>query len=255
MSTTRGIWIVVVLLVIVLGSSCKSVKGVPKTPDALKSSASDLYSSLIDRKPDFRWFSGKARMKAETEMAEIGAGVKLRMLRDSAIWLSIDKFGFEMGRALLTPDSIWMIDRLNKEYYALDFDSTLGSYGVPFSFADLQFMLIGGTADIEPLAVHKVDDPDFHSLVIDGSDLRAQYWFDDQLELRKGRVEDYTGRRVEMENGDFREVGSETLPFDKYLAMFGSEESALLRLQFAEIELDVPRSFAFDIPDHYQRVD
>ena len=247
--------VVVILVLGVLMTACKSKKNLAAPSEAPATSKSELYTILIENQPDFSWFTGKGRVRAETDDAAIGATIHLRMVRDSVIWMSFEKFGFEMGRALCSPDSIWVIDRLNKEYYSMEFDSTMRSYGAPFSFSDLQSVLAGGTVYVEPLSIETRGADDSVSLRIEGYDLSAEYWFSENRVLQKGVLQDRTGRRVEIENSDYRAVGSSILPFEKYLAMFGFEDSARLRFEFADIQIDVPKSLAFNIPSHYDRVD
>lgn len=45
----------------------------------------------------------------------------VRILKDSIIWLSISKMGIEGVRVKLTPDSVFFIDRLHREYMMTDY--------------------------------------------------------------------------------------------------------------------------------------
>lgn len=69
-------------------------------------------------------------------------GGTLRMRRDQVIQLSVTKFGIEGARIIFTPDSVLLLDRLNKRYLQSSY-AQLHELGVsqPLSFATVQGFL------------------------------------------------------------------------------------------------------------------
>jgi hypothetical protein len=67
----------------------------------------------------------------------------IRIIKDSVIWLSIGKFGFEGVRALLTKDSIKVINKLEREYFSGDYVFLRDILGFSLSYDILQSMLLG----------------------------------------------------------------------------------------------------------------
>ena len=111
------------LPLLVLFASCASLRG------------GDAY------RPD-EPLSVVAKVSAEADLSDAtkGVGGTLRMRRDAVIQLSLTKFGIEGARLVFTPDSITVLDRLNKRYLrtsyaelqqALQFDR-------PLTFATVQ---------------------------------------------------------------------------------------------------------------------
>ena len=64
----------------------------------------------------YTWFGGEGNGTIDWEGTRYTAKIKVRILRDSIVWVQIQKFGFEVGRMLVTPDSAFFINRLERSY-------------------------------------------------------------------------------------------------------------------------------------------
>lgn len=62
---------------------------------------------------------------------------QVRMDRDRVIWCSVNKF-IEMGRAMATPDSVWVRIPLMNRYEQKDYNDLSRMAGMPLSFGYLQ---------------------------------------------------------------------------------------------------------------------
>lgn len=221
-----------------------------------KAKASTLLTALGNHEPQFEWYSGKARIRVNVDDTRMGGTVHLRMIRDSVIWAKVDKFGFEIGRALITPDSAYVIDRLHKEYYIEHLDSFMTRYNAPFSFADLQRVLAGGTINGHADNVQVLRGDAGYGLQMFTEAFLAQYWFNQLFLLEKGTFTDHEARKVQLNYGDYRDLGrAHPMPFERFLALNDGISAAEIALSFAQIEVDVPKSVPFNIPEHYVKVD
>lgn len=59
---------------------------------------------------------------------------KVRIIRDSLIWMNVKKMGIEAMRIKLTRDSVWILDRLKNKYFEGSYDSFEKFAKMPFSF-------------------------------------------------------------------------------------------------------------------------
>ena len=250
-----GYCTVLLFIAVLAASSCKSKKAVEgPAVDALP--AQTLFDTIEARQPHFKSYAASGKMRAQTEELAIGFGVKLRMVRDSAVWLRAEKLGFEVGRALIRPDSAFVIDRLNKEYYAVDFTEFMEFYNLPFSFVDLQRILAGGTLSLTPEYMKADLADEMTRLTINAGKYKAIYWIDDLLKVGRGVLVDLEGRTADFEYADYRLIPpSANIPFDRLITFFDGDGTTELSMQFTEIEVDVPISIRFSIPDHYERMD
>ncbi len=237
-------------------SACKSKKPIADAADAEAISARILFDSLESRQPVYTWYSAIGKMRAQTEEIAVGFTVRMRMLRDSAIWFRVEKFGFEVGRALITQDSAYILDRFNKEYYIEPIDDFLSEYNIPFEFNDLQRLLAGGTVSLAPSYLRSEEDEGRMRLTCNSGDIKAIYWFDPLYRLDQGVLVDLLGRNADLKYSDYRLVhGPQEIPFERYLSFFDGTASTELTMQLSEIEIDVPQSLKFSIPSNYERVD
>ncbi|MEJ7658770.1 MAG: DUF4292 domain-containing protein [Hymenobacter sp.] len=92
---------------------------------------------------NFDYLSGRGKVHFKTKDAEQSANFALRVRRDSAIWLSGSLLGFEGVRALLTPDSVRVVNRLKKEYFAGDYAYLSQLLKVPVTYRQMQDILLG----------------------------------------------------------------------------------------------------------------
>lgn len=82
----------------------------------------------------------KVSADASADDGSKGVGGSLRMRRDAVIQLSLTKFGIEGARLVFTPDSITVLDRINKRYVRASYAELQRSLALdrPFSFAVVQ---------------------------------------------------------------------------------------------------------------------
>jgi hypothetical protein len=114
----------------------------------------------------YEWMSAKMNGELKTENAErktenadstfrspfsvLRFTGSLRMRRDSTIWISASALmGIENVRALITQDSVFLINRMNQTYLAENLEETCRGVSLPpMTVQDFQAVLLGnGTSD------------------------------------------------------------------------------------------------------------
>lgn len=87
------------------------------------------------------WYSARISIEISTSTTdEISAFLVNR--RDSIIYLNINKFGIELARAVLTKDSIVMVNRFEKTFYRGDYSIVKRLYGFSLSFDAIQAIIL-----------------------------------------------------------------------------------------------------------------
>ena len=256
-SITRLLWALAVFAVIGSIVSCKGKKelaGGKGKKDLV--SAQTLFDSIEAHQPEFAYYAATGKMHAQTEDVSVGFNVKLRMIKDSVIWLQAEKFGFEVGRALITRDTAFIVNRLNKEYYAVHFQEFMDLYSLPFNYRDLQRLLAGGTVALTPVYMNSDVLEEQQRLTVNAGQYKAIYWLNDLFYLDHGVLADLEGRTADLEYSDYRPTNKEGLvPYERNLTFFDGSGTTELKMQLSEIEIDIPRNIRFSIPSHYERVD
>jgi hypothetical protein len=126
--------------------SCTSSRGILSTGKSAKTAMQTAKANNLK----FRTLSikGQARAQMPEQKFEIGINYKIDMAHDSLIRIRVTKLGLEGARILITPDSIFVLDRLNKQARKYDLGIAQKFTGLQADFALIQAMLLGDTHPI-----------------------------------------------------------------------------------------------------------
>ena len=216
----------------------------------------NMNSLLEESQIDYKWFAVKSSIQVSSEMGSIKANCQYRIEKDKAIWISANKFGIEAVRALITPDSIFAISRLTREYYAEDIDKLSSQYGVPSNFDVLQEILVGNPwlpEDVDPTLALETDSITVHAK-FDGYEIsHGSYTPISQLDY--SIVQDTSGHHARVIYKDYQLTGNDqNIPFFRsYLIRDEKGEMGSAEFSFKEVSIDVPQKLPFDIPKGYKK--
>jgi hypothetical protein len=87
--------------------------------------------------------------------------MNMKMVKDSALWVSISAFGLEAFRALITTDSFQLIDRLSRKYYVESIDYLERFTKQKFTLHQLQSVLLGNS--IYPISEYSKENDELHN--------------------------------------------------------------------------------------------
>lgn len=93
---------------------------------------------------DFEFLSTKSKVTFQDENTDISFTATIRVKQDSLIWMSLSPaLGIEAVRGLITNDSIFIINRLNRTYSIFDFASLSRKFNFDINYDLVQAMLLG----------------------------------------------------------------------------------------------------------------
>ncbi len=122
---------------------CTPTQQVIKPREAISFTMEELYDSLTVNDGVFNTFSSRFSASYKTETTTHNFKGQLRLIRDSAIWVSISPgLGVEILRIMLTPDSVFFMNRVLNQYYKGDYTIVNKSIDIEFSFKAFQSVLI-----------------------------------------------------------------------------------------------------------------
>lgn len=130
-------------LLAIIFVGCKSTKTITYEGKIVEKSQQELFSDVLNKEINYRTVTGKTTFEFvpanSKKMLKVTTVIKL--IKDNAIQMSLrGPFGVEVGRLTLTPDSIFLIDRMNKRYVMEDI-TKMASSDVVFNFYNLQALL------------------------------------------------------------------------------------------------------------------
>jgi len=244
-----------------LSATCRHKVSDEVITPATKALSSDvLIRKLGQNAPDkVNTITAHARIYAEGEGTAVEAGANLIWIRDSVLWLNIKKLGIEAVRALITRDSVIILNRLEKTVQARGMEALQREYNLPEGFPLLQHLLLA-SAWFGPDMHLQADIKDsLHRLA--GSN--GQYSTDYRIEegafvLRNATfLQQQDASLLALQYGDFKKLsGAGIFPYFRRIEVFSPESGTVrLEIEFTDIEINVPKPYRFEIPDHYQRME
>ncbi|HYG39207.1 MAG TPA: DUF4292 domain-containing protein [Cytophagales bacterium] len=127
-----------ILLLLVIG--CKR-KNIPQTSSV---NAVNSTSDFTINNTDFLYFTSKSNFNYQDNDENISATANLRMKKDSILWINITPgLGIEAMRAIITPDSIVIVDKIKKRYVSYDFATLSEKYNFNITFNLIQDLILG----------------------------------------------------------------------------------------------------------------
>ena len=148
-----GFWAFCILsLLIAPQFGCKRKKAitkpVPAVPEQTVNQTPNLSqranSELLYPKHNFTAFVGKAKMHYKDPETNLSATLNIHIAPDSLIWVSVTPaLGIELVRCLFRPDSVFVLDRYNKEAYLYSYAKLSRMMRVNLSFPFFQALILG----------------------------------------------------------------------------------------------------------------
>lgn len=248
-------YLVLSLFFLVLLNSCKSLKNnVPVATEVIP--IDSIYQTIFDP-PLIDWIDARAKVKVSSPQRTDKFVMFLRMKSDSIIWASFKKFGAEGGRVLITQDSVYAINRIEKSYQILSL-KMLNSFGFTASLNDLQALLKAQLPPLDTSALWKAnEDESFYNFRSMKNDVVFDFSFEKiSGHLKKGQFVDRFNLNGYWDYDDYRTVNDISIPFfRKFKTEFGINNYFEITLEFTDIEINKANTTRFSIPSHYKKME
>ncbi len=237
-------------------SACGASKKLGKA-DLKNPTSEALLKVMAARKMEVDWLEAKARMDFSDERQSVKFNATIRMQKDKLVWIAIKKLGLEVGRVLIRPDSAFVIDRLNGEYYAEPLTWVERTYNIPADFKTIQELLLGNPVFFQTAGYQLASETDYFQLSGQGGGLSSRMKIQKaDLTLREMYFEDAPNQRHIRCALDSYEVLAGDRKFS-YLRQLELKSPATGRMavgiQFSDVEINVPKEIKFEIPNKYTR--
>ena len=216
----------------------------------------DIFARVNSNKIDFKYFAGKIKVDYTDQKGKnVSPTVFVRIKKDSVIWLSVTGLlGVEGFRLLVKPDTVIIMDKLDKKVMYKSVSYLQEVIKLPVDFGTLQDLLIGNAVFFPPnivsysakentLLALSVGDFFKHLITIDTSDNRILHSkLDDVQELRN--------RTCNIMMGDYNKVQGRLFSNTREITVT-EKTQVQIKLDYKQASFDEPQSFPFNIPKNY----
>jgi hypothetical protein len=247
-------------------SSRKQSQQVPGENQSMELSSLPI-DSLIGQPKSWEWLESKFNASIETQEKSFSAKGRMRMRKDSLIWISIkpDIAIFEVFRLLILPDSTQALDLLNKNYYFGANGDLSEAAGIPFELLQLQEAMLGRPFFTQKQESYQTgalgellwaasngaetmkESPD---LILPGQFLSFE---------SPGRIQQIIlgqpqhQQRTDITIHSYTEQEGYLLPQELSLMSTAPNRRLTIRMDFSKYKLNEELSFPFTVPDSYPR--
>ncbi len=216
-----------------------------------------VLEAMIRNQNNVGWMDARARIAFDDGSFSARANADIRLQRDSLIWVAVNKLGFEVARVLITPDSAFILDRVNKEFTAESIAALAQTYQLPADFAILQNMLLGNPVFFNRQGLELSRKEGRVTLQDERPPIASSYQLDDQtIQLREMAFRDHrTDMQLVCGFEDYQQVSKQqNFAYFRKLELTGTDmEKVLFEIKFSDVVFDIPKSVKFDIPDRYRK--
>jgi hypothetical protein len=253
----------ILFLVLLAGlwSSCgekkyKPVSGVevPVVEEKMTKGTTAMMEKVIGTQVPFTWFAANGQGRFDLDGQRLSARINVRIQRDSIIWVQLQKFGFEVGRMLITRDSAFFINRFERTYSIYTTQDFLVEYNVPADFEMFSKVFTAGAylpPMLKSLDVGKDGSVNMHS----ATGMNASHWFDSSWRLVRSEVSDPLAREWLTAYADYRDTNrGQVFPYKRSNTLIIDGIANVFDLQYNDLEIDIPQEFPFSIPSHYEKI-
>ena len=225
---------------------------------ATRDSALKNLQLLRDNRIDYTTFSAKIKVNyADANGAQPEGNVILRMYKDSAIWISVSGsiLNLEIYRALITPDSVTLLNKLDKtvEYHPFSFMESIAH--IPLTFERLQNLVVGNALFVGD-SITAYQSSEKQILIATRGDL-----FKNIISLSADTKLLHTSSLAEKDTMNKRTINlfygeydvSAEKPFPARREIIVDDESKIkIALNFRQQEFNNELSLIFNIPSNYK---
>lgn len=259
-------------LVWIVFSECNPQRKIIKEP--IKDKKADyLFGQLKKNEFKFEWLSIKFSATVKIHKSENSFNGNIRIRKDSIIWISITPaLGIEAARAVITADSVKLLNRLETTYFAGDFKYINTLLKTDLDFDMLQSLLVGNDFSFYENNVFKasVDGMQYKLNTVGRGKLKKyiktsddtislltqDIWLDPETyKITKVQLKELKeNRKLEAEYSDFNMIDSLMYPFKLHYNATSEKEKVEINIENSKVTATGPLEFPFNVSSKYQRI-
>jgi len=216
------------------------------------------FGKIKDNHVDFKTFSSKIKVDyKDSKQRNYDFNAFVRIQKDSIIWISINAaLGIEAFRVYITPDSVKVMDKLDKyvQYRSVGYIKEIVQ--LPVDFYILQNIIVGNPVYLDSsrvmmykerensITISTLGDFFKQLLSIRKDDFAILHSKLDDVDVVRNRTADFTYDNFININGK---------PFSTNRKIAVAEKTRLdVNLEYKQVELDKELSYPFNIPRNYK---
>ncbi len=258
----RNILNSLLLALVVFGLGCKPKKIIVATPPvsqeqpAQPDKKQDNLNLLKGKDLSFNTLALKGKTKLDVNGEENNVTINIRIQKDQKIWAIITAAGgiVEVARAVITPDSLLLLNKLEKTYTKKPFSYIYNFTNKQINFGLLQAIFAGNTIpELMSMDANLVQENGVWVLSGNSGDLAYRTLFNTLLKPSEVTLNDAkAAQALKVSYGKYTPVNNALFPSSVKINTMSGEKKINIEIEFTKIESNVPVEFPFTVPKNFQ---
>ncbi len=250
--------ILYILIIAIAITSCKS-SNVTGSNTNLGMSAKKVIKNHYNNAFDKETINARLKVRYIGKTKLPGVTASLRIKKDETIWISLSKFGFPVGKVLITPTRVSYYEKINRTYFDGDFTLLSNLLGTELDFEKVQNLLLGQAilnlknekffVDLQKnkyqLTPKKQYDLFSILFLINPDNFKISSQEINQKEEHKTLTIDYN---------NYFNVDGEVFPKQIHIAASDIKNTSIIDVNYKSVAFNNPVSFPYRIPKDYKQV-
>ena len=252
-----------ILSSIVFVSACKAKKEIVVAPVAKIESKTDnskaeALTLLNSKQLKFNTLTLKGKATLDISGKSNDVTMNFRIKDKETIWVSITALGgmAEVARALITPDSIKIINRLESQYIRKPFSYIYTFTNKQVNFNTLQSILTGNATG--EFLTEKSDIKQQNGVwLVSGNNENLDYklLFNTLFKVAETNLNDSkNGQALKVTYGDYQKLNESLFPGKLQINTLSGAKKINIDLEFTKIDGNLPVDFPFTVPKRFTEV-
>ncbi|MDD4777764.1 MAG: DUF4292 domain-containing protein [Fermentimonas sp.] len=262
----KNILIVCVIVGLAIASCKPRQRIVYSTKPVEDKENNQLFSDINTNSFDFNTFSSRLNMSLSSGTRSLSSKANIRMIRDSAIQISVQPlFGVEVLRFYIDPDSVVILDRMNKRYVEESLNSLKEKYPVGFDFYTMQSILtnspfVSGKSRVEDSDYRKFNitqtsDLNYYLTSKDPeSDIEYSFTVNGDDRITFTHLMQYEKQQsLQWTYDNFAVLGTNSFPHKMNATISSKSRKIDAEFLFSEIVTNQPVQVTSEVPGSYRK--
>lgn len=255
---------VIAIFLLVILASCSTKKKVAQVviqPEEVETiSKADSRKAIVDKfllsNLDFTTFSGKAKSKINLGKSSHDVTANIRIEKDKRIWISVTALlGIEIGRVLITPDSVQILNKFQGEYIAKPFSYLYQYASKDLTFSNVQDLLLANfSANLLSTTNFDIDQTT-PPIQLQGrkNELSYLYQVNQQNRLDLFRLEQVDkGQKLEASYANYSNGAGRLFPMGLELVITGGDTNISANFIYSRVAFNEAIEMPFTISNKYK---
>lgn len=239
-------------------TSCASKKKLPvqetvQDKPVNTNSRNETIAAINASQLNFETFAVRAKADLAIDNNKNDVTMHIRIKKDEAIWISVTALaGLEVGRALITPDSIKIINRIQSEYIKKPFSYIHQFTNKQINFKTVQALFTGNA--ISELFTEDAQITSSPGLNVSGTSglLSFLMVFMDTKKVSQLQLKDINaGQELKVSYSDFTAINGKQVPQTVNIISKAAKKQIAVDLKYNKIDIDAPVDMPFNVSKRF----